>query len=76
VGLRGDTAHAEGLLPRVARRCDCSHVLRRDSLGVRDVIEVDPARRVRLKIEHEAPVADASGGYCGILEELAPAERR
>jgi Mg/Co/Ni transporter MgtE len=40
-----------------------------------DVIEVDPARRVRLKIEHERLAQMHPADIADILEELAPAER-
>ena len=40
-----------------------------------DVIEVDPARRVRLKIEHERLADMHPADIADILEELAPAER-
>jgi len=40
-----------------------------------DVIEVDPARKVRLKIEHERLAQMHPSDLADILEELAPAER-
>ena len=40
-----------------------------------DVIEVDPARRVKLKIEHERLAQLHPSDIADILEELAPAER-
>jgi len=40
-----------------------------------DVIEVDPARRVKLKIEHERLAQLHPSEIADILEELAPAER-
>jgi magnesium transporter len=40
-----------------------------------DVIEVDPARRVRLKIEHARLAQLHPSDIADILEELAPAER-
>ncbi len=40
-----------------------------------DVIEVDPARRVRLKIEHERLAQMHPSDIADILEDLAPAER-
>lgn len=40
-----------------------------------DMIEVDPARRVKLKIEHERLAALHPSDIADILEELAPAER-
>ena len=40
-----------------------------------DVIEVDPARRVKLRIEHERLADMHPGELADILEDLAPAER-
>lgn len=40
-----------------------------------DVIEVDPARRVKLKIEHERLAQLHPSDIADILEDLAPAER-
>jgi CBS domain-containing protein/sporulation protein YlmC with PRC-barrel domain len=40
-----------------------------------DVIEVDPARRVKLRIEHERLAAMHPSEIAEILEDLAPAER-
>lgn len=40
-----------------------------------DMIEVDPARRVRLKIEHERLAQLHPSDIADILEDLAPAER-
>lgn len=40
-----------------------------------DVIEVDPARRVKLKIEHDRLAQMHPSDIADILEELAPAER-
>lgn len=40
-----------------------------------DVIEVDPARRVKLKIEHDRLAQLHPSDIADILEELAPAER-
>jgi magnesium transporter len=40
-----------------------------------DFIEVDPARRVRLKIEHQRLASLHPSDIADILEELAPAER-
>jgi magnesium transporter len=40
-----------------------------------DVIEVDPARRVKLKIEHERLAQLHPSDIAEILEDLAPAER-
>jgi len=46
-----------------------------DSLGVCDVIEVDPARRVKLRIEYERLAEMHPSDLAEILEDLAPAER-
>jgi magnesium transporter len=40
-----------------------------------DVIEVDPARRVKLRIEHERLAEMHPSDLAEILEDLAPAER-
>ncbi len=40
-----------------------------------DIIEVDPARRVRLKIEHDRLAQMHPSDIADILEDLAPAER-
>ena len=40
-----------------------------------DVIEVDPARRVKLRIEHERLAEMHPSDLADILEDLAPAER-
>jgi magnesium transporter len=77
VGLRGAVQRIfKGLLPR--------HTL--ESLSRRfaargipwqfvDVIEVDPARRVKLKIEHERLAGMHPSELAEILADLAPAER-
>jgi sporulation protein YlmC with PRC-barrel domain/CBS domain-containing protein len=77
VGLRGAVQRVfKGLLPR--------HTL--ESLSRRfaargipwqfvDVIEVDPARRVKLKIEHERLADMHPSELAEILADLAPAER-
>jgi magnesium transporter len=77
VGLRGAVQRAfKGLLPR--------HTLealsrRFASRGIPwqfvDVIEVDPARRVKLKIEHERLGEMHPSELAEILADLAPAER-
>ncbi len=41
-----------------------------------DLIEVDPARRVRLKIDHERLARLHPSDIADILEDLAPAQRR
>src|ERR1700735_69376 len=77
VGLRGAVQRVfKGLLPR--------HTL--ESLSRRfaargipwqfvDVIEVDPARRVKLRIEYERLAEMHPSDLAEILEDLAPAER-
>jgi CBS domain-containing protein/sporulation protein YlmC with PRC-barrel domain len=77
VGLRGAVRRIlQGALPAAAL----------DSLAKRlpprvipwefvDMIEVDPARRVRLKIEHERLAQLHPSDIADILEDLAPAER-
>lgn len=77
VGLRGATRRMlKGLLPAarvaaIARRFP-PRVIPWEFV---DVIEVDPARRVRLKIEHERLAQMHPADIADILEELAPAER-
>ncbi|HUB31075.1 MAG TPA: CBS domain-containing protein [Terracidiphilus sp.] len=77
VGLRGAFRRVfKGLLPR----------MQLDALSRRfkyrgipwhfvDVIEVDPARRVKLRIEHERLAEMHPSDLAEILEDLAPAER-
>jgi len=77
VGLRGAFRRVfKGLLPRASL----------DSLSLRfkangipwhfvDVIEVDPARRVKLRIEHDRLAKMHPSDLAEILEDLAPAER-
>jgi CBS domain-containing protein/sporulation protein YlmC with PRC-barrel domain len=77
VGLRGATRRMlKGLLPaaRVAAIANRfpPRVIPWEFV---DVIEVDPARRVRLKIEHERLAQMHPADIADILEELAPAER-
>lgn len=77
VGMRGAFRRIfKGVLPR--------HTLERLSrkLSARgipwqfvDVIEVDPARRVKLRIEHERLAKMHPSDIAEILEDLAPAER-
>jgi CBS domain-containing protein/sporulation protein YlmC with PRC-barrel domain len=77
VGLRGATRRMlKGLLPAarvaaIARRIPAKVI----PWEFVDVIEVDPARRVRLKIEHERLAQMHPADIADILEELAPAER-
>ncbi|MFL6427633.1 MAG: magnesium transporter MgtE N-terminal domain-containing protein [Acidobacteriaceae bacterium] len=77
VGLRGATRRMlKGLLPaaRVAAIANRfpPRVIPWEFV---DVIEVDPARRVKLKIEHERLAQMHPADIADILEELAPAER-
>jgi CBS domain-containing protein/sporulation protein YlmC with PRC-barrel domain len=77
VGTRGAFRRVfKGLLPR-ARLETISR-----KIGARgipwqfvDVIEVDPARRVKLRIEHERLAEMHPSDLAEILEDLAPAER-
>ncbi len=77
VGLRGAIRRVfKGVLPRVRLEA-----LSR-KFGARgipwqfvDVIEVDPARRVKLRIEHERLAEMHPSDLAEILEDLAPAER-
>ena len=77
VGLRGATRRMlKGLLPAtrvaaIASRLPAKVI----PWEFVDVIEVDPARRVRLKIEHERLARMHPADIADILEELAPAER-
>ena len=77
VGLRGAMRRVfKGLLPR-AKLETLSR--RFASRGIPwqfvDVIEVDPARRVKLRIEYERLGAMHPSDLAEILEDLAPAER-
>jgi sporulation protein YlmC with PRC-barrel domain len=77
VGMRGAFRRVfKGLLPRAS----LEKLSRK--LGARgipwqfvDVIEVDPARRVKLRIEHERLAEMHPSDLAEILEDLAPAER-
>jgi magnesium transporter len=77
VGLRGAFRRVfKGILPRTRLEA-----LSR-KLGARaipwqfvDVIEIDPARRVKLSIEHERLADIHPSELADILEDLAPAER-
>jgi magnesium transporter len=77
VGLRGAVRRLLlGLVPqatleRLARKIPPS-IIPWDFV---DMIEVDPARRVKLKIEHERLAQLHPSDIADILEELAPAER-
>jgi magnesium transporter len=77
VGLRGAVQRVfKGLLPRHTLE---SLSRRFASRGIPwqfvDVIEVDPARRVKLKIEHERLAGMHPSELAEILADLAPAER-
>jgi magnesium transporter len=77
VGLRGAFRRVfKGVLPRTR----LESISRK--IGARgipwqfvDVIEVDPARRVKLRIEHERLAEMHPSDLAEILEDLAPAER-
>ena len=77
VGLRGAVQRVfKGLLPRqtleaLSRRF-APHGIPWEFV---DVIEVDPARRVKLKIEHERLAEMHPSELAEILADLAPAER-
>jgi sporulation protein YlmC with PRC-barrel domain len=77
VGLRGAIRRVfKGLLPRAALE---SFSLKFAARGIPwqfvDVIEVDPARRVKLRIEYERLGEMHPSDLADILEDLAPAER-
>ncbi len=77
VGLRGAVERIfKGVLPRQALE---SLSRRFTSRGIPwqfvDVIEVDPARRVKLKIEHQRLADMHPSELAEILADLAPAER-
>jgi magnesium transporter len=77
VGLRGAFRRVfKGLLPRGSLE-SLSRKLAAHGIpwGFVDVIEVDPARRVKLRIEHERLAAMHPSDLAEILEDLAPAER-
>ena len=77
VGLRGATRRMlKGLLPAARVAAIASRVPAKViPWEFVDVIEVDPARRVQLKIEHERLAQMHPADIADILEELAPAER-
>jgi magnesium transporter len=77
VGLRGATRRMlKGLLPAARVAAIASRIPPRViPWEFVDVIEVDPARRVKLKIEHEKLAQMHPADIADILEELAPAER-
>jgi sporulation protein YlmC with PRC-barrel domain/flagellar motility protein MotE (MotC chaperone) len=77
VGLRGAFRRVfKGVLPR-ARLESISRRLGAHGIPWQfvDVIEVDPARRVKLRIEHERLAEMHPSDLAEILEDLAPAER-
>jgi sporulation protein YlmC with PRC-barrel domain len=77
VGLRGAFRRIfKGVLPRakvesISRRFKASAI----PWQFVDVIEVDPARRVKLRIEYERLAEMHPSDLAEILEDLAPAER-
>jgi len=78
IGMRGAVRRLlKGLAPRRAIE---SLVLRMPEKSIPweavDLIEVDPARRVRLKLEYERLSRLHPADIADILEELAPAERQ
>jgi len=77
VGLRGAFRRIfKGVLPR-ARLEAVSRKLAARAIPWQfvDVIELDPARRVKLRIEHERLAEIHPSDLADILEDLAPAER-
>jgi magnesium transporter len=77
VGLRGAFRRVfKGILPRTSLE---SFSRKLSAHGIPwhfvDVIEVDPARRVKLRIEHERLSEIHPSELADILEDLAPAER-
>lgn len=77
VGLRGAFRRVfKGLLPRASLEL-LSRKFRDRGIPWHfvDVIEVDPARRVKLRIEHERLAEMHPSDLAEILEDLAPAER-
>ena len=77
VGLRGAVRRMlKGLLPAARIAAIANRIPPRViPWEFVDVIEVDPARRVKLKIEHERLAQMHPADIADILEELAPAER-
>jgi sporulation protein YlmC with PRC-barrel domain len=77
VGLRGAFRRVfKGLLPRAALE-SISRKIATSAIPWQfvDVIEVDPARRVKLRIEYERLAEMHPSDLAEILEDLAPAER-
>jgi sporulation protein YlmC with PRC-barrel domain/flagellar motility protein MotE (MotC chaperone) len=77
VGLRGALHRVfKGLLPRAQlEKLSRKFPARGIPWEFVDVIEVDPARRVKLRIEHERLSEIHPSDLADILEDLAPAER-
>jgi magnesium transporter len=77
VGLRGAFRRVfKGLLPRATlEKLSRKFVPRCIPWEFVDVIEVDPARRVKLRIEYERLGEMHPSDLADILEDLAPAER-
>jgi sporulation protein YlmC with PRC-barrel domain len=77
VGLRGALRRVfKGILPRAALDA-LSRKFKNGGIpwAFVDVIEVDPARRVKLRIEYERLAEMHPSDLAEILEDLAPAER-
>jgi len=77
VGMRGAIRRVfKGLLPR-AKLETLSRKFKASAIPWEfvDVIEVDPARRVKLRIEYERLAEMHPSDLADILEDLAPAER-
>jgi flagellar motility protein MotE (MotC chaperone)/sporulation protein YlmC with PRC-barrel domain/CBS domain-containing protein len=77
VGLRGAFRRVfKGLLPRATlEKFSRKFAARGIPWQFVDVIEVDPARRVKLRIEYERLAEMHPSDLADILEDLAPAER-
>ena len=77
VGLRGAFRRVfKGLLPRATlERLSRKFAAHGIPWQFVDVIEVDPARRVKLRIEYERLAEMRPSDLADILEDLAPAER-
>jgi len=77
VGMRGAIRRVfKGLLPRATlEKLSRKFTARCIPWEFVDVIEVDPARRVKLRIEYERLGAMHPSDLADILEDLAPAER-
>src|SRR6202034_3830321 len=78
VGLRGAVRRVfKGVLPRTRlETISRKFTARAIPWQFVDVIEPDPARRVRLRIEHERLADIHPSELADILEDLAPAERQ